>query len=423
MKGYNKFLLLLAALLAAGGLVFVLLTASYHTAELHALRLNDLVHTVQEQWDALDTFDGTPYAAEMQIYDSEDFLLYSMEGNLLRDIDSPVKAMQEGCLCLPVHEAARFVGTIVIPNPNQMLFDAARRKLILAAVLLLLGMLLTAVLYGLYVRYAIIRPFRRMERFAADVAAGNLDAPLLVEQHNLFGAFTQSFDIMRTQLKASRQRETELRLKEKEIIASLSHDLKTPITGIKLLCELLSVKVTDPYVLSKLEQIQKKAEQITVLVSDLLTSALDELGEMQVNCQDENASVLHGLVMEHDTRSLVRETPIPACMIAVDKWRLSQIIGNILSNSYKYAGTEMDISYRLREGYLEMTVRDYGKGVPEAEIGLVTTKFYRGNNAAGKDGSGLGLYIASLLMEKMNGELICACRSPGFCVTLLLPLS
>ena len=56
-------------------------------------------------------------------------------------------------------------------------------------------------------------------------------------------------------------------------------------------------------------------------------------------------------------------------------------------------------------------------------VRLVTTKYYRGKNADGKDGSGLGLYIADPLMEKMNGELICSCKSEGFQVTLLLPLS
>ena len=62
-------------------------------------------------------------------------------------------------------------------------------------------------------------------------------------------------------------------------------------------------------------------------------------------------------------------------------------------------------------------------GVPEDEIDLITNKFYRGKtNSAGKDGSGLGLYIARVLMDKMHGELICSNKN-GFSVTLLLPLS
>ncbi len=423
MKRYSKVLFLIIALMLTVIAGFSAMTVSYRGQQIHVTQINDMVESVEEHWEDLDHFDSARFHTEMLIFSNEDFLLYSTAGRELAGVDSPAKAMQEGCLCLSIHEGSRYLGTLVIPDPAKVNFHAARRKLIAAAVFLMLGMVLAGVLYGIYVRQTIIRPFRKMEQFAVDVAAGKLDEPLMLEQNNLFGAFTQSFDIMREELKASRRHERELKLKEKEIIASLSHDLKTPITGIKLICELLAVKVQDEYVLTKIENIHQKAEQISVLVSDLLASALDELGEMQVTCRDETSAILHELVAEHDTRTLVTESAIPECMIEVDRLRVSQIIGNILSNSYKYAGTPIDIGYRLREGYLEMSIRDYGEGVPESEIGLVTTKFYRGQNSDGKDGSGLGLYIASILMEKMNGELICSCREQGFLVTVLLPLS
>lgn len=423
MKGYSRamFWLLVSMLVCIA--VFAGVTLSYRGEKTDAVLLNDMVRTVREEWDDLDSLDASRFGTPMQIYGKEDALLYAAGGTALAGIDSPVKAMQEGCLCLSVHDGSRFLGTIVIPDPARDRYDTARRRLIAAAAVLLLGMLAAGIGYGIYVQVRIIRPFRRMERFAVNVAAGDLDTPLQQERSDLFGAFTQSFDIMREELKASRERELELKIKEKELIASLSHDLKTPITGIKLLCELMTVKVQDEYVRTKIAGIHQKAEQISVLVADLLASALDELGEMQVDCRDLDSAMLHELIEEHDTRCLAREGEVPQCMICTDRARLSQIIGNLLSNSYKYAGTPIDVGYRLREGYLEMTVRDYGGGVTEEEIGLVTTKYYRGANAAGKDGSGLGLYIANALMERMNGELICSCREQGFLVTLLIPLS
>ena len=108
----------------------------------------------------------------------------------------------------------------------------------------------------------------------------------------------------------------------------------------------------------------------------------------------------------------------------MDRPRLSQVVGNIVSNSYKYAGTAIDINYSINDSCLEMSIRDHGEGVPADELDMITSKFYRGkNNSVGKDGSGLGLYIARELMDKMNGELICSCPSDGFCVTLMIPLS
>lgn len=72
-----------------------------------------------------------------------------------------------------------------------------------------------------------------------------------------------------------------------------------------------------------------------------------------------------------------------------------------------------------------MQIRDYGPGVPEGELQLITNKFYRGKGAENteKEGSGLGLYISKILMEKMNGEMICKNQGDGFVVILLIPLS
>ena len=132
-----------------------------------------------------------------------------------------------------------------------------------------------------------------MKGFAENVAMGNLNEPLLMDQDNMFGAFTESFDIMREELAHSRQREIDLQRREKELIASLSHDLKTPITGIKLTTELLKAKnPDDAYIQDKLDNIYMKADQIDNLVSDIFTSTLDDLGEFKVNCQDEQSSVL-----------------------------------------------------------------------------------------------------------------------------------
>jgi signal transduction histidine kinase len=71
-----------------------------------------------------------------------------------------------------------------------------------------------------------------------------------------------------------------------------------------------------------------------------------------------------------------------------------------------------------------MKIRDFGAGVDPEEIGFLTNKFYRGKrNTAGKEGSGLGLYISSELMKKMQGQLICISEKEGFEVVLMIPLA
>ena len=424
MKFYTRLLLTIAAIIICGITIFIGITRSYRSSKTDTLLLNDMIQTVREQWDDIGSFDSDEFSDEMIIFDSDEFIVYSDASTELRNVKSVEEAVNKGCLCLSVAEGSHLLGTIVIPDPDKAKFDIAKRKLIMAAALMAFMFIIAGLMYGSYVKKNIITPFKEMEQFAVNVASGSLDEPIMLEKNNLFGAFTESFDIMREELKRSRQVENELKQKEKEMIASLSHDLKTPITGIKLLCELLSVKVKDEYVSGKVSNIHQKAEQINILVSDLLSSALDDLGEMNVSCCDENSDILHELVSEHDSRCLANEGDIPQCLIQVDRPRLSQVIGNIISNSYKYAGTVIDIGYSINDNYLEMSIRDHGAGVPADEIDLITSKFYRGKkNSVGKDGSGLGLYIASELMDKMNGELICSSPNDGFCVTLMIPLS
>ncbi|MCR4794532.1 MAG: HAMP domain-containing histidine kinase [Ruminococcus sp.] len=424
MKFYIRLLLSVTAIIVCGIILFISITFSYRGNSTNVLRVNDITQTVKEQWDNIEYFDYRKFSDEMIIFNSDEFIVYSRAGNVLKNVNSVEEAVNKGCLCLSVSDGSRLMGTVIIPDPDKMKYDMAKQKLIAAALIMALLFILAGAMYGSYVHRNIIEPFKKMERFAVNVAMGSLDEPVMLERNNMFGAFTESFDIMREELKRSRQIENELKQKEKEMIASLSHDLKTPITGIKLLCELLSVKVKDEYVLDKVSNIHQKSEQINILVSDLLSSALDDLGEMSVSCCDEQSDILHELVAEHDSRGLVREGEIPPCLIQVDRPRLSQVIGNIISNSYKYAGTAIDVSYKTNDGCLEMSIRDHGKGVPADEIDLITNKFYRGkSNSSGKDGSGLGLYIARELMDKMNGELICSCPSDGFCATLIIPLS
>ncbi len=424
MKAYSRVLLIVAAIWLSAMAVFVGMTQSYRSTNTDPVFVNDMVQTVKKHWGDFETFDGSTFAEEMLIFDSGDFIVYSTAGKELAEVRSTEEAMQRGCLCLAVAQDSRFLGTVVIPDPDKQHYDLVRQRLGMAAVLMSLVFLLTGALYGIYVRRTIIVPFRKMERFAENVANGELNEPLMLEQNNLFGAFTASFDIMREELLESRRREEALKIKEKELVASLSHDLKTPLTGIKLLCELLKVKVQDEYVSGKISSIHQKAQQMDILISDLLASTLDDLGKMTVDCCDEPSGLLHELLKAHDTKGLVHEAAVPECLICTDRSRLSQVIGNLISNSYKYAGTKIDASCRIKDNYLELSLQDYGGGVPEEELPLLTNKFYRGkSNSAGKDGSGLGLYIASELMARMNGELLCSSRNGGFCATLLIPLS
>ena len=401
--------------------VFAVTSRRTYTADV--VLQNDIIQTVREEMDDLSVLSERFPNTAIYVYDVSGIQLWPKDTALsLRD------ARKGGYLLLAVNDGSRAIGTAVIPDPAQAMYEAAYRRLVIGALALLGLMVLGTAIAYLYLNKHIIEPFKRLREFTGRIAMGDLDTPLAMERDSAFGIFTESFDIMREELKAAKSREIELKMRERELVASLSHDLRTPLAGIRIICDVLSVKLKgddekDRYVLDKVNTITQKTDQMDALVTELLTSALDDLGEMNVRCTDESSAILHDIVTAADPKGLTDEQRIPECMIHMDKMRMQQIIGNIIGNSYKYAETVIDIEYSLGSDHLKMTLTDHGPGVDPEELSLITNRFYRGKGSDGKDGSGLGLYIASELMEKMKGELICSSRGKGLTVTLMIPLA
>ena len=90
---------------------------------------------------------------------------------------------------------------------------------------------------SLYIYFAVLRPFDKLKGFAENIAQGNFDVPLKYERSNYFGKFTWAFDSMRNEITKSRQCEKEAIGNNKTVIATLSHDIKTPIASIRAYTE------------------------------------------------------------------------------------------------------------------------------------------------------------------------------------------
>ena len=433
MKNYTRLVIAIVCVYVAAVLLFVLLTntglVNTSVSNEHILVLNDIAQTAGDNWKDPNAFDGINSDVDFVVLDQNNSVVYDSRTNGTSSERLSVEAAMK--MRYPYSYIVRennILGCVILLDDGRDSYNSLRFGVTMAFAVCGLLIVAGAVIYGIYVQKNIIGPFKKMERFAGKVAEGNLNEPLMLEKNNMFGSFTESFDIMREELAASKDRELALQKKEQELVASLSHDLKTPVTGIKVTSELLKAKHEmsggDEEEITKLDNIYKKADEIDRLVTDLFSSTLENLGEFKVNCKDESSSVLGEIVSKHDDKGLIVSGNIPGVIINIDTKRMSQVVGNIIYNSYKYANTKIDVEYKVIEDYLEMKIRDYGPGVPEDELDLITNKFYRGKKQqdSNADGSGLGLYIARILMEKMDGELIPSNQDKGFAVTLLIPL-
>ena len=285
-----------------------------------------------------------------------------------------------------------------------------------------LAFIALGVWFYLYCDRGILAPFRKLQGFAGRIAAGDLDASLEMDRHNLFGAFTESFDLMREELHIARESERRANQSKKELVASLSHDIKTPVASIKAVTELMLLKAADEKESERLHTIAAKAEQINALITDMFHATLEELQALPVSPVEVQSTQLPDLIREADYKGRIKPFSIPNCIVLADPLRLQQVFDNLISNAYKYADTEMEIAASFEARHLVIALKDFGAGVPEEELPLLMHKFYRGKQAEHSSGYGLGLFISAYFMEQMSGGLSCENQPDGFVVKISLPL-
>ena len=414
--------ILTIGILAIGVFGSILILQSHEVEKVDVIAINSIAKTALKNWGNLDELKEMHFPYDYVIFDETGTVLWqSMETG----IDTLETAMKQRQTMMNIMEDGKLLGTVVAVTYSNKSISELKWQLVKMVIVISIVEAALFVLYGMRLYRRILRPFKKLKEFAQQVARGNLDLPLKMDRYNAFGDFTESFDLMREELKLSKQKEYEVNESKKELIASLSHDIKTPVTGIKLISELLEVQVKQPEIKEKVHTIYNKAEQINELMNDLFQSTLQDLGELKVELKDEYASCLGEFVKRMDYDGRITQGDIPECMIYIDEIRMEQIISNIISNSYKYANTRIEVDYMCKAGYLRVEIRDYGKGVAEEELPLICNKFYRGHDerVVSQTGAGLGLYISKTLMEKMGGELKSRNIQDGFVVSLLIPCS
>ena len=208
----------------------------------------------------------------------------------------------------------------------------------------------------------------------------------------------------------AKKKEQEADKQRREVIASISHDIKNPVASIQAIAEYQFFTIDSKELQQEFQTIIEKANQINGLVINLHTSTMNDLEKLEVNPEAVESSKIEKALRQADFKKRIENFAIPECLIMMDKIRFSQITDNVVSNSYKYADTEIEVRSYFEDNYLCVCIKDFGNGVKKEEEVFLTQKYFRGNNAKEKEGSGMGLYIAEYLMKGMGGKLICCSK-------------
>lgn len=295
---------------------------------------------------------------------------------------------------------------------------------------LVLGMLKRTILVGIGAIIAIIlffawlmsrgitRPLRQLVNATRYIGEGNLDSRVHITARNELGELGEAFNTMVDELQQSLAREKALENSRRELIANVSHDLRTPLTSIRGYVEGLRDGVAqEPDKFRRyLDVIYEKTLGLERLIADLFQ--LSQLDARQLEMQPEQigATELLRHIAERfqpdvETAGINMHTEIPAVLptVTVDHERIEQALGNIIENAIKYtpAGGTISLMAVAEQQGVRVMVADTGEGIGPEDIPRVFERLYRGEKSRSRQsgGTGLGLAIAKQVIEAHGGDI------------------
>ena len=303
----------------------------------------------------------------------------------------------------------------------------------IAAVNCVLGalfLLLTGLLY--YILIHIIVPFNRLSDVPKELAKGNLAVPVSEEKSRFFGEFTWGVNLLRESIENSRKKEITMQKEKKLLLLSLSHDIKTPLSAIKLNAKALArgLYKNEEKQRAAAGNINTRADEIEHFVSELSKAVSEDFMSFEVIPGEE---FLSAIITKIDARYapqlsmsgtelLIRK--YDDCILSCDPDRLAECFQNLIENAIKYGdGRRIEIGCDKMDGYELITVSNTGCTLEAKELPQIFGSFHRGNNADKVQGNGLGLFICKRVMSLMGGEVFADIRNGCFFVTLVVKLA
>ena len=292
-------------------------------------------------------------------------------------------------------------GIIVSTGMAQITTAAEVLRSILwpVALILLVLDLLFAMLFSRW----FTRPVQQLSSGAKEIAAGNYDIQLPVVHHDEIGQLAEDFNHMAAEVKRSAQL-------EKDILANVSHDLRTPLTLIKGYAETVrDLTGTDA---------EKRTEQCNIIVDETdrlsaLVNSVMELSKVQSGAEKPN-------LIDFDMGELCFEVAgrydalcdqnhwhlelqaDEAAPVRADPAMMERVLHNLLGNAFHHIGADGQVMLRVlpQADGCRVEIEDHGPGIPPEDLPYIFDRYYRARQDSGKVGTGLGLSITKAILQQ-----------------------
>ena len=410
------FVLILILTFVAEALACFFTLTSIKDIKTDPVKVNECMYSIKDNYGDTSKYDRQ---LDYVLIDNNGDLIFKTREGLSETINEAIKTRG---LVLDLEIDGKVVGKVIFDYSMDEQLDGVKRDIVIIFCIIGVLQILILAIWYVYIKKSVITPFKKLNSFASRVAEGNLDIPLEMDKGHVFGEFTESFDLMRSELKKARLAEKKAADDKKEMVAKLSHDIKTPVASIKSTSEIGMAITKEERTKEMFGVINTKTDQIKSLVDNLFTSSVHDITEIDVNPGMQTSDTITALIKNSDYLHRAGSFEIPDCNVYFDKLRLQQVFDNIFMNSYKYADTVISVASEVSGDYLVIRVSDKGPGVKEEELPLIREKYKRGSNASGNEGAGLGLFLTEYFIEKMDGKMGLRNLNPGFEVSVYLRL-
>lgn len=266
----------------------------------------------------------------------------------------------------------------------------------------------------------IIQPLKELSGGVDHIKEGDLNFSLKSKKNNEIGSVINSFETMRSKLKDSLDSQLKFENNRKELISSISHDLKTPITSIKGHVEGIKDGVANtPEKLEKyLDVIYQKSVDMDQLIDDLFLFSKLDLKKLPFDTKSiEVADFIKEIIQEMTFDFNQEKTNInfqsnidESVKILIDPLQMKRVIVNIIQNSMKYMDKEerrIEVILNDAQEHIQIVIKDNGIGIKEEHLKSVFERFYRVDESRNPEsgGTGLGLAIAKQIVNQHQGSL------------------
>ena len=281
-----------------------------------------------------------------------------------------------------------------------------------------------SVTFALVVSTALTSELQMLSTAAARIAHGDMSTRVLPHGRDELARLGETFNDMARRLEQAFERQRTLEAGRRELVAAVSHDLRTPLATTRAMVEALTdgVVAEPSEVRRYLRLIDREIQHLSRLIDDLFELSQIESGALELDRGSVDATMLvsetlaayEAQARDRDVRLDARVPPdLPALM--GDGARLRRVLRNLVDNALRHTppGGQIELSGCAIDGMVELSVSDSGPGIADAERELIFERFYRGERSRARSeqpeqraaGAGLGLAIARGLVEAHAGQI------------------